>query len=239
MNVAAVQSKAVKGQKAETLHRLVHLSERAAHGRALDLLVLPEMAATGYIFPTAEAVRRVAESPTGETFQALAPVAQSFRTWLVVGFAEAADDQLFNSALVINPAGELAFTYRKTLLFEADEHWAAPGDSGYRTFDTDNGDFGVGICMDLNDDAFVQWCREAAPRAIAFPTNWLDQGVPVWPYWAWRLGGVPSALVAANTYGREHTTHFAGSSAILDQGVLLAYAPPSGDGVLASSLDPC
>lgn len=239
MNVAAIQFKAVKGDKPGALKRLVGLCERAARGRDLDLLVLPEMAATGYLFDSPEAVRIVAEPTDGPTFQALAPMARRHRLWLVAGFAERDADRLFNSAMVINPDGELAFTYRKTLLFEADEIWATPGDTGYRRFETEMGDFGVGICMDLNDDQFIDWCQDEAPRAIAFPTNWLDQGVPVWPYWAWRLGRVPSALVAANTYGFEHTTRFAGSSAILDQGVLLAYAPPSGDGVLASGLDPC
>lgn len=236
MHVAAVQFKPRKGDPAAALARLIPLCEQAAAGQDLDLLVLPEMAATGYIFSSPEAIAPYAEAPTGPTFQALAPVAAAHRTWLVAGFPERDGDRLFNSALVINPRGELAFTYRKTLLFEADTLWASPGDSGYRAFESRRGDFTVGICMDLNDDDFVSWCAQRRPRAVAFPTNWLDQGVPVWPYWAWRMGGTESALVAANTYGPEAPIRFAGCSAILDQGVILAHSGPQRDAVITATL---
>ena len=91
----------------------------------------------------------------------------------MIGFPEVDGDRFFNSALVINALGELAFCYRKTLLYEADETWATPGDSGYRYFDTNWGRFAPGICMDLNDDRFVQWCADNALDALAFPTNWI------------------------------------------------------------------
>ena len=163
-------------------------------------------------------------------------MARAHGSWLVAGFPEVEGDRLFNSALVLDPTGELRFVYRKTLLYEEDLHWATPGDSGYATFDTEAGDFTVGICMDLNDDRFVAWCAQARPRAVAFPTNWVEEGHRVWPYWAWRLDGTGSALVAANSWGPEGHTAFRGESAIIDARTVLAAAPPTGDGVLRADL---
>ena len=248
MRVAAVQFRPTRGDKAGSLRRLAKLAggtarwaKDAGDGR-LDLIVLPEMAATGYIFSGPDEVRPLAEDLArggdSETARALAPVAREAGAWLVVGLPERARDRLFNSALVLDRAGTVRFVYRKTLLFEADETWATPGDSGYRVFEDAGASFTVGICMDLNDDRFVAHCAAARARAVALPTNWLDQGEEVWGYWAWRMDGVPSALVAANTYGEDRGTRFRGESAILDGRELLAVAARSGDAGLMAGLPP-
>ena len=235
MNVAAVQFKATKSQFDASLSRLVTLSTAAARG-GVDLLVLPEMALTGYVFKEFEAAQRVAEAVDGPTFQALSPVAREHGCWLVCGFPERAKDRLFNSALVLNPKGERAFVYRKTLLYDADMLWATSGDSGYRAFDTDNGRFATGICMDLNDDRFLSWCAKANLQALALPTNWLEEGEPVWPYWAWRMAGLHAALVAANSWGTDADIAFCGRSAVLREGVVLAAGPAEGDAVISATI---
>ncbi|MBX2796603.1 MAG: carbon-nitrogen hydrolase family protein [Myxococcales bacterium] len=236
MRVAAVQFKPRRGAGAESLRALVTLAERAAADA--DLVVLPEMASSGYIFSEAAHVAAVAEAPDGPLFQALSPVARRARCFVVCGFPEAAGAQLFNSALVIDPDGSLAFVYRKTLLYDEDLHWATPGDSGYATFDCAGGRFGVGICMDLNDDAFVAWLASQELDAVAFPTNWVfSADSDVWSYWAWRLQGVDAALVAANTWGHEDHVRFAGRSAVLQRSSLLAAAPLEGDGVITATVE--
>jgi len=234
MQVSAVQFKPRRGQKAAALQALGALVDQAAPGA--DLVVLPEMAAIGYLFRTPAAARAVAEAPEGPTFQALAPLAKAHRAWLVAGFAEDAGPRLYNSALVIDPDGAVAGVYRKTLLFPPDYWWAEPGDSGYLAFDTDAGRFGVGICMDLNDDRFVTWARSARLDALAFPTNWVQEDGDVWGYWRARLHGVDGALVAANTYGPEGPIAFRGLSAILRRGEVLASAPATGDAVIRAAL---
>jgi predicted amidohydrolase len=234
VRVAAVQFKPTKGDKAGSLARLARLCEDAAG--AAELVVLPEMAATGYLFAGPEAIAPVAEAARGETFETLAPLARAAECWIVCGFPEREGSRLYNSALVIDSTGELRFCYRKTLLYDADKTWAVAGDSGYRRFETRSGSFTVGICMDLNDDRFVAWCAETQARVIAFPTNWLDEGQPIWGYWAWRLEGVPSALVAADTYGWEGDTKFLGTSAIIDRRRVLAAASPAGDCVISATL---
>jgi predicted amidohydrolase len=230
MKVGVVQFKATKGAIDASREALVSLADRAAPGT--DLLVLPEMAVSGYVFPDAAAVRAIAERPAGPTARRLSEVARRHRTWLVAGFAEDAGDRLYNSAMVFDRDGALAFVYRKTLLYEADVPWATPGDSGYLSFDTGQGRFGVGICMDLNDDRFVRWVRDDRPHALAFPTNWVrdEAGTDTWNYWAWRMRDLDTALVAANTWGPEASTWFTGRSVVLQRLVVYAHLPPEGNG---------
>lgn len=230
MNISAVQFRPRKGDLEGSLKRLVGLAEQAAAGSGL--VVLPEMAATGYIFRSREAIDAVAEPAGGPTFEALAPVARRHGAWLVVGFPERAADKRFNSAMVIDPTGTLRFVYRKTLLFVADELWADPGDSGYAEFDSDVGRFAVGICMDLNDDRFTEWLRASRPELCAFPTNWVEEHEPVWPYWQERIRETGTTLVAANTYGWDDGVQFSGRSALIQEHRLLRGAFWAGDAVL-------
>lgn len=229
MRVAAVQFTGSTPARLAALRRLVALAEQAASGS--DLVVLPELAATNYLFRDWLHARSVSEPSDGPTFQALAPVARAHGCWIVVGFVEEDRGRLFNSALVIDPRGQLAFCYRKTLLFVADELWSSVGDSGYRRFDTDQGSFTVGICMDLNDDGFTAWCRDCGADVIAFPTNWLEEGIDVWPYWSDRTRDA-GALVAANKFGQEGPIAYCGRSAVLQRGVVLANAPVGGELVI-------
>lgn len=258
MRVAAVQFKARPDRVVGPATGLGDLSQllrgRWSTGESPDLIVCPEMALAGYHWTDAEAVRRVAEALDGPLVTALGGLAQALSSWVVCGFPEADRDRLFNSAVVLNPRGERVCTYRKTLLFEADEAWASPGDSGYQAIDTDVGRFGVGICMDLNDDRFLQWCAEADLDVIAFPTNWVQDEGSVWDYWRWRLyagwpddldiaervaerARVDAVLVGANSYGPEGRYVLRGESAILSWRGIGATAPSSGDAVLEGRIE--
>jgi predicted amidohydrolase len=244
VRVGLVQFRARRDDLAGSRAALARLADEAAEDA--DLVVLPEMAATGYVFPNAAAVRAVAEPPDGPTAAALGPVCRARGCWLVAGFPERAGARLYNSAMVLDPSGAVVFVYRKTLLYDADLHWATPGDSGYRAFETTFGRFGVGICMDLNDDAFLDWVASARLDAVAFPTNWVedpsdddgDGSRPPWSYWAWRMAGQRPALLAANTWGTDAGITFTGASAVLQSGRILASLPVLGDGVVRTALNP-
>lgn len=249
MRVVAVQFKARETFAAgvEALGSLLQPVERA------DLVVCPEMALTGYGFDGRSAVERVAEEADGRTVQAVRGIARRLGSFVVIGFPEREDADLYNSAAIVDPGGELHAVYRKRLLFEADESWARAGERPYPWVETGRGSFSVGICMDLNDDGFLQQCARRKPDVIAFPTNWIQEDGSVQDYWRWRLhtgwpealdvtGGLPnrapvdSVLVGANSYGREGRWALRGESSILWRGGVLAVAPPDGDGVLVADV---
>lgn len=254
MKLAAVQFKPDKTDPTAALAALAALCEQAAE-RGAQLVVCPEMATTGYLFRDDAAVRPRTEVATGPGFQRLSQVARQYGCYIVCGYAERAETPeplptgnpaaaLYNSARIIGPQGELLYNYRKRLLFPADTTWAQAGDKPYPTLQTPLGTLTAGICMDLNDDRFTGFLRKAQARVIAFCTNWVDESLDVRPYWRYRLTGVRSYFVAANTYGWEHEpghtpTQFCGASAILDpSGRTLARAAPTGDAVILADLPP-
>lgn len=235
MRVAAIQFEPTRGPSSGSLCRLVPLVQQAAAGA--DVVVCPEMAATGYLFDSVDDARRVAEPPTGPTFVALSPIAQAQQCWIVCGFAEDAGESLYNSAMVIAPDGSLAFVYRKLLLYEPDYNWAQPGDAGVAVFELDGLRMSVGICMDLNNPAFVQWLADARIDVCAFPTNWVhDDEVDVHVYWRQRLAPTHTVLVAANRYGHEADTRFSGRSAVLSRAGVVVDGPREGDTVVTSDV---
>src|SRR5437899_5857794 len=99
-----------------------------------DLLVLPELFNTGYQFISVDEVRALAEEiPGGPTTERLLKLAAERRVHLVAGLAERAGNGLYNSAVLVGPAG-LIGVYRKTHLFFEENLFFAPGDTGFAVF---------------------------------------------------------------------------------------------------------
>ncbi|MBI3270433.1 MAG: hypothetical protein HYZ53_15595 [Planctomycetes bacterium] len=227
--LGVVQFNPRRGEPERNLRALAHLASQAL-AAGVRLLVLPEMASTGYRFPGRLALRPFAEPPSGPTFRTFAPLAARYRALLVVGFVEADGARLFNSAHVLGPSGEAVALYRKRLLYVDDTTWADLGDLPYPLFATPFGRATVGICMDINGDEFVEHVHRVRPDLVCFPTNWVDSGTDVHAYWAERLAGWDGVLVAADRWGEEDGVRFAGRSACLRRGVPLVQAPAEGDG---------
>ncbi|GAA5958906.1 hypothetical protein JCM8115_000685 [Rhodotorula mucilaginosa] len=107
----------------------------------LDLLVLPEMAFTGYCFQSKEDVREFAEAGDGPTFRWAASTAQRLGCYVLIGLptvnpqTRGTDRRpiYHNSLLVVGPDGAHVHTYHKTFLYgeltndRADYLWAEAG----------------------------------------------------------------------------------------------------------------
>ena len=228
--LAVVQFNPARGQRTANLAALAAITADALAAGA-KVVVLPEMAATGYRFPDALSIRPMADPVQGETFDAFAALARDHRAHVIVGFVEKFAGHLFNAAIAIGPAGELAAHYRKRLLYEDDIPWAKRGDLPYPNFQTPYGSATIGICMDINGPKFCRHVIESRPTLLCFPTNWIDQNLDyIHHYWAWRLKGWKGWLLAANRWGSEDGVGFWGRSAILRDGATRIVAPPRGDG---------
>jgi predicted amidohydrolase len=237
--VAAVQFRPEWGQPDRNRAKLLFLIGQAAQPGP-ELIVLPEMCTSGYIFPDPDSVREFCEDREGRSLKLFQAEADKHDLTLCFGWPEIDPEtgRLFNSAAVCRPFQEPIF-YRKKLLFEADETWAQPGDTPYPMWRSKGGLLcTLGVCMDLNDDSFIEHLIEQDVRVLAFPTNWLEQGFKVWNYWAWRLHGSRACLVASNRYGTEESTTFCGSSAVLDGRTLLGWADAEGDAVVFGRIPP-
>ena len=71
-----------------------------------DLMVLPELFTTGYLFSSKEELISYAEPvPNGETTTALIEVANQKQAYIIGGIAEICGDQLYNTAVIVGPNG--------------------------------------------------------------------------------------------------------------------------------------
>ena len=117
----------------------------------LQMIVYPEIHLFGGSDEAPDAndwLAEVAEPLDGPRVAALGRIAAQHGIWLIPGSVpEAADGAIFNTAVVLDPAGRLVASYRKVFPWRPYEAWT-PG-SEWVTFDVpDAGRFGLSICYD-------------------------------------------------------------------------------------------
>lgn len=227
---AALQFEPQLREKEANLDRLIGLAREAA-GRGARLIVLPEMATTGYCWHDRDEIRSLVEEIPGPTTDRFTMFARRHDCYLVVGMPEVNPETniYYNSAALIGPSGVIG-VYRKTHSFISEPKWAKDGDRGLPVWDTSIGRLGILICADAE---FVEPARVLAlsgADVLCFPTNWLGETCPVagWIARAWENG---CYLIAANRYGLERGVQFAGGSCVLDPDGEVIDRVDVGDGV--------
>lgn len=109
----------------------------------VEMVVLSELAAYGPL-------HHYAEPMPGASENHFCQMARQHGIWLITGSAfEQHQDQVYNTAAVINPQGEVIARHRKLFPFRPFEHDIESGDH-FVVFDVpDAGRFGVCICYDM------------------------------------------------------------------------------------------
>lgn len=140
--IAGVQMN-VSGKANNVAAMTRRLAEVAGFYPWVQMVVFSELAPLGPALTNAQPI----PGPLEDTFRKLAA---KHHLWLIPGsYFEQVGDQIYNTALVINPEGEIAGRYRKMFPFYPYEDGTAAGDQ-FLTFDVpDVGRFGVIICYDL------------------------------------------------------------------------------------------
>ncbi len=150
----------------------VAMAEEAAADGA-DLIVLPELSDSGYVFESREeAFSLSGTAEDSETIRTWAAFAKARGVHVVGGFCERHKGSLYNSAAVIGPEG-LIGVYRKTHLWDAENLFFEPGDHGFPVFATPLGRIGALVCY---DGWFPEAWRLLAMQGadiVCVPTNWV------------------------------------------------------------------
>jgi 5-aminopentanamidase len=156
MRLALLQMRAGPSDPESNLQRIAAAAEQAAAAGA-DLLLVPELAVTGY--GAGESFADLAEDTSGHSAEMLARLSQRFGLALVIGFAERDGDMVYNSALFLR-AGRVEGCYRKRQLYGAYErgHFQ-PGDRCAELFEVAGLRCGIAICYDIE---FPETARELA-----------------------------------------------------------------------------
>jgi predicted amidohydrolase len=215
-----------------------------SEGIEADLLVIPELAASGYFFTSAEELREFAERPeSGDFCGWVRGLAEARGLVAVAGFAELGDDdRLYNSAIVALP--DRSYTvYRKTHLFYKEHLVFAPGDTGFGVVEWNGVRIGTMICYDWR---FPEATRTLALRGadvIAHPSD-LVAAKHLWgPTMRTRALENKVVIVTANRCGTEEhageTLTFSGESQITAMnGKVLAEASADEECVIVAEVDP-
>jgi predicted amidohydrolase len=142
-----------------------------AAGQGAAVVVLPELMSSGYVFESQGEARALAELPDGPMITAWAQLAAEHDLVIVGGFCEAAGEDVFNSAALVDASG-LRCVYRKAHLWDAEPRWFARGAAPPAVVTTQHGRIAVMICYDLE---FPEWVRLAAldgAQLLCAPVNW-------------------------------------------------------------------
>jgi len=170
--VACIQMKPVVAAKDANVQRSLALIAKAA-AQGARLVVLPELANSGYVFADrAEAFGLAEEIPEGPTSRAWIDAARRHDLIIVAGIAEREGAALYNAAIVLGPSGHIG-TFRKMHLWNAEALFFEPGNLGFPVFRTPIGRIGVAICY---DGWFPETFRLQALQGadiVCVPTNWV------------------------------------------------------------------
>lgn len=144
MRIGCYQYRPRFGRVQTNLNRVIKRLE----GIEADLIVLPELAFTGYYFKDRAETFGLAEDPRDSaTVHALTGLCARNDFHLVTGFTERDGDRVYNSALLIGPDG-IEHTYRKLHLFNEEKFWFDPGDIPLSVQRVRGACIGIMVCFD-------------------------------------------------------------------------------------------
>jgi predicted amidohydrolase len=235
LRIACVQMEPYVGDKATNVARSLEWIEQAAAQNA-DLVVLPELCNTGYVFETRDEAYALSEEvPQGPTAKAWMEAAATHDLVIVAGITEREGETLYNGAVVLGPKGYIG-RYRKNHLWGAENLFFEPGNLGMPVFHIGAGRIACAICYDI---WFPETFRLAALQGadlLCVATNWvpMPQQPSDLPVMAniLAMGGAHSNsmfVAAADRVGLERGQPFLGNSLIVSHTGWPLAGPASAD----------
>ena len=152
-----------KWEKGINWSRIEKMVRKASDEGGAKVIVTPECILDGYVIEEAngikdsmekirvtEHIRAMAEPIDGPYIQKARKLALELKVYFVFGFLETRDSKLYNTAIFIDPEGDIIGSYSKTHFAEGYEKKPedyTPGNV-YPVFDTPFGKVGIIICYD-------------------------------------------------------------------------------------------
>jgi predicted amidohydrolase len=236
--IGYVQSSPRFGNKAENFKEITGLLRDVK----ADLIVLPELFATGYTFVSKDEVASLAEETVrpGETIGFLKDISFQTGAVMVGGFPERAKDDYFNSSVMVYK-DEVIGVYRKIHLFKKEKKWFKPGNRPLEVHKVNGMRIGMMICFDW---IFPEICRSLALKKVqivAHPANLVlpyCQQAMVTRCLENRIYAVTANRIGRENRGEEENTFTGGSQVTSCDGTVLSSAPPDKNRLALSEIDP-
>ncbi|MDF2554207.1 MAG: ramA 1 [Microbacterium sp.] len=238
LRVAATSPGIRLGEVAANFRR-IRESITTAVGEGARLVVLPELATSGYVFADrAEAVRASVDrdDPAWDDLVSALPEGAV----AVVGYAERAGDRLYNSAAVLSRQGRIG-DYRKSHLWGTEALFFDTGDSAGAVFESPVGRLAVAICYDSEFPEVPRRLALAGAEILALPVNWPLVPRPAGeraPETIQAMAAARSsrlATVISDRRGAERGVEWTAGTAVIDEDGWIA-ALPGEDGAAIADL---
>jgi len=133
------------------------IAEAAEHGA--QLVLLPEAMDLGWTDPSA--LTMAEPVPGGKSTQLLSSMAKKYQIYICSGLTEKDGEKVYNSAVLIDPTGEVILLHRKINELDIGHAYYALGQS-LQVVQTDLGSIGVMICADASTG------KREIPRALSY-----------------------------------------------------------------------
>ncbi len=170
MQIALIQNGPILGAKANNLAALTD----TIGDEQFDLLLLPELFATGYYFEDKAQVNELAEEIAGgPTIAWMTDLARTRGGLVCGGLIERAGDELFNSAVIVGAKGPV-LTYRKIHLFFEEPLWFAPGNRPPEVFWHGDISLGLMICFDWRFPEVARSLTLQGAQLLLHPANLIQ-----------------------------------------------------------------
>ena len=161
------------GRKEDNVEKTLSFASEAADSGAVVIL-LPELANTGYVFNArSEAFELSEEVPGGETTRIWEEFARRRGVYLAAGISEREGHRLYNSSVIIGPEGYIG-KYRKLHLWNREKLFFEPGDLGLPVFHTQLGRLAMYVCYDMWFPEMTRIYALQGVDLILNITNWVS-----------------------------------------------------------------
>jgi predicted amidohydrolase len=236
-------------QLAPRIGELEHNRDRAAAAivdaanAGANLVVLPELCNSGYVFADAQEARSLAEPVSGPSVQQWRALAERCDVAVVAGLCELDDDGVVRNSAVVIDAGELRAVYRKSHLWDREKLCFEPGGAPPPVVETKAGLVGVAVCYDAFFPEMMRMLSVAGADVIAVPMNAPVLAPPLEPLVADLITACASAQInrvyvaQADRTGTERGVDWVGASVIVDPDGRMLTEKASGEALLTATVD--
>ena len=223
MKVGYIQTSPIFGEIAQNFK---HVENLLGNTKA-DLIVLPELFATGYTFISKEEAESMAENTEGETLNFLMRLAEKTGAVVVGGFIEKDGNQIFNSSMIVSES-EVLGTYRKLHLYYKEKLWFSPGNKPLEIYKVKNTNVGIMICFDWFFPETIRSLALLGADIIAHPANLVlpyCQNAMITRCLINRVFAVTCNRIGNEVRGEDNFTFTGGSQITSYNGDVLSSAP--------------
>ena len=232
--VAQIQMNPRLGECDSNLNKIKFYLDQS---KKADLVVLPELANSGYKFEDRDHAMDTASGSSCLIFtDFLRDYAVENKTNIVSGYLEKQGDELFNSSVYVSKEGDIG-KYRKIHLFMDEKKIFSAGNLGLPIFNVGEYKLGMLICFDY---LFPEVWRIMALKGadiIAHPSNLITRN-------AYKTVPAQAIMngyytITSNRIGTEEDITFCGNSFICDpRGNVISEMDSNSEGVASISIDP-